>query len=248
MIARHAKLVAQWVSYGFIHGVMNTDNVTISGETIDYGPCAFLDDYVPMKVFSSIDRNGRYAYGNQPRVAVWNMAQLATALVPLMPDQDAAVEAFTASVNSFPELYMDAWRQQFGRKIGLIDANAADDALINDLLEIMAAGNSDFTNTFAALGTEAAKDNIADRDRFAAWNTRWAERRPDDYAGIMTAANPQIIPRNHQIEAVISAGVAGDFAPFHEMLAAVTQPFTPNAKYAKPPVASEVVTQTFCGT
>ena len=248
VIARNAVLVAKWMSVGFIHGVMNTDNVALSGETIDYGPCAFMDDYVPMKVFSSIDQMGRYAYGNQPRVAIWNMAQLATALVPLMPDQDAAVEAFTESVNRYPALYEAEWRRLFGRKIGLEDAQPEDDALIHDLLGLMAEDGADFTNTFANLHTDAAQDQFANREAFAAWRDRWIARRDDSLADVMAAANPHLIPRNHQVEAVIAAGVAGDFAPFHEMLDAVTQPYTTNAKFAKAPVDSEVVTRTFCGT
>ncbi|WP_438957292.1 protein adenylyltransferase SelO [Cognatiyoonia sp.] len=248
VIARNAALVAKWMSVGFIHGVMNTDNVALSGETIDYGPCAFMDDYVPMKVFSSIDQMGRYAYGNQPRVAIWNMAQLATALVPMMPDQDAAVEAFTESVNRYPALYEAEWRRLFGRKIGLEDAQPEDDALIHDLLGLMAEDGADFTNTFANLHTDAAQDQFANREAFAAWRDRWSARQDDNFAEVMAIANPHVIPRNHQAEAVIAAGVAGDFAPFHEMLDAVTQPYTPNAKFAKAPVNSEVVTRTFCGT
>jgi len=248
VIARHARLVAKWLSLGFIHGVMNTDNVTISGETIDYGPCAFMDDYEPMKVFSSIDQMGRYAYGNQPRVAVWNMAQLATALVPLMPDQDEAIEAFTESVNRFPDLYEAAWLEFFGAKLGLDVPTKDDTHLINDLLDLMSAGGSDFTNTFANLSSINASDHFADRDAFGAWVDRWQERRTPNHAEMMAAANPQVIPRNHQVEAVIQAGAEGDFAPFHDMLAAVTYPNTANEKFAKAPVASEVVTRTFCGT
>ena len=248
VIAKHARLVAQWVSLGFIHGVMNTDNVTVSGETIDYGPCAFMDNYEPMKVFSSIDQMGRYAYGNQPRVAVWNMAQLATALVPLMPDQDAAVEVFTKSVNRFPELYEAAWLEYFGPKLGLSDADKNDVPLINDLLDLMSAGGSDFTNTFANLADVDAQDHFADRDRFQAWQERWQERRSPDFQEVISKANPQVIPRNHQIEAVIQAGVDGDFEPFHKMLAAVTRPFEANTAFARAPVADEVVTRTFCGT
>lgn len=248
VIARHARLVAQWLSLGFIHGVMNTDNVTISGETIDYGPCAFMDDYQPMKVFSSIDQTGRYAYGNQPRIAVWNMAQLATALVPLMPDQEAAVEAFTKSVNRFPELYEEAWLSAFGAKIGLTDAAKEDTDLINGVLDLMSAGGSDFTNTFAQLASNNAQDQFADRDGFAEWSKRWEARRPAEFERTMAATNPQVIPRNHQVEAVIAAGVTEDYTLFHDMLAAVTQPYRFNAAYTKPPSPAEVVTQTFCGT
>lgn len=248
VIARHAALVAQWVSLGFVHGVMNTDNVTISGETIDYGPCAFLDEYNPHKVFSSIDQNGRYAYGNQPRVAVWNMAQLATAFVPLMPDQDAAIASFTESVNRFHDLYEKAWLDLFARKIGIEAPVDGDVDLINGLLDLMATDAADFTNSFANLHTDAAQDQFADRDAFGVWLEKWKQRRSENFASLMTAVNPQVIPRNHQIEAVIQSGVSGDFDPFHRMFAAVTAPYRSDPYFAKAPVETERVKRTFCGT
>lgn len=252
VITRYANLIAQWMGLGFIHGVMNTDNVSIAGETIDYGPCAFMDGYHPAQVFSVIDRQGRYAYANQPQIGAWNMAQFATSLIPLMPDQDAAIEQFTTAVNRFGDIYLAAWRAVFAAKIGIADPTSQDDGLIQTLLDLMATERADFTAVFAHLGTDTARDQFIDRAAFDAWATDWKARRSDDFAAIMAAANPQIIPRNHQVEAVVQAAVAGDFAPFHAMLDAVTQPFAPltqaTARYATPPTSAEQITRTFCGT
>jgi uncharacterized protein YdiU (UPF0061 family) len=246
--AAQGRLIAQWMSAGFIHGVMNTDNCAVSGETIDYGPCAFMDSYHPATVFSSIDHGGRYAYGNQPQIALWNLAQLATALIPLMPDRDAAIDTFTAIINRFADLYQVAWLARFGAKLGLADPTEDDRPLIEALLALMARDGSDFTNTFRALGTPAARDQFTDRDAFSAWETRWLARAPD--TALMARTNPAVIPRTHRIEQVIAAGVDGDFAPFHAMLAAVTAPFAPDPDplWTAPPADEERVTQTFCGT
>lgn len=252
VISRYANLIAKWMGLGFIHGVMNTDNASIAGETIDYGPCAFMDGYNPAQVFSAIDRQGRYAYANQPQIGAWNMAQFATSLIPLMPDQDAAIEQFTAAVNRFGDIYLAAWRGVFAAKIGIVDPTSDDVALIQDLLDLMATERADFTAAFAQLGTDQARDQFMDRTAFDAWHLRWEARKSPDAPQIMQQANPQIIPRNHQVEAVIQAGVTGDFAPFHAMLEAITQPFAPlteaTATFSKPPTKSEQVTQTFCGT
>ena len=245
MMRRQADLIAQWMALGFVHGVMNTDNCSIAGETIDYGPCAFLDTYHPQAVFSSIDRQGRYAYGNQAQIALWNIAQFATALVPLMPDQDAAIEDFTAIINRFPDIYQAAWLARFGCKIG-INATPDDLPLIEGLLTLMAQAQADFTNTFRALGHDNARDLFLDRAGFDAWEMIWLARGPD--LGLMDQTNPAVIPRTHLIEAVIQSGVDGDLGPFHAMLAAVTAPFTPNPYYATPPTDENRVSQTFCGT
>ena len=238
------------MSVGFVHGVMNTDNVSIAGETIDYGPCAFMDAYDAESVFSAIDRQGRYAYQNQPRIAVWNLAQFATSLILLMPDQDAAIEEFTTIINSFPAHYEAEWIAAFGAKLGFADPSEDDRDLITDLLAQMQQDGADFTNTFANLAGPNAQDQFTDRDVFGAWSARWQARGYD--AGIMAAANPVIIPRNHQVEAAIVAGTDGDFAPFHALLAAVTQPFAPvtdaTAAFARAPAMDERITQTFCGT
>ncbi|MDX8352193.1 protein adenylyltransferase SelO [Cognatiyoonia sp. IB215182] len=252
VIARYARLIARWMSLGFIHGVMNTDNVSIAGETIDYGPCAFMDAFHPDTVFSAIDQYGRYAYSNQPGIGAWNMAQFATALIPLMPDRDKAIEDFTAAVHRFPEHYEAAWLEAFGRKLGIMDADEDDRTLIADLLDMMTKDGADFTNVFANLGTDTARDQFIDRDAFDAWALRWNTRKSPDAAAIMAKANPQIIPRNHRVEEAITAGRSGNLEPFHALLAAVTQPYAPltdeTARFARAPSKEERVTRTFCGT
>lgn len=249
VIGRYAKLIAQWMGLGFIHGVMNTDNVSIAGETIDYGPCAFIDAFRPDMVFSAIDQFGRYAYGNQPGIGAWNMAQFATALIPLMPDRDVAIEDFTAAVHQFPVIYEQAWLTIFGDKLGIANVTEDDRPLITDLLDLMTKDGADFTNTFANLGQDAARDQFLDRDAFDDWDMRWRLRRAPDAAAIMGKANPLVIPRNHRVEEVIAAGRKGDMAPFHALLAAVTQPFEVTAvKYTRAPTEDERVTRTFCGT
>lgn len=244
VIARYADLIAKWMGLGFIHGVMNTDNVSIAGETIDYGPCAFMDGFHPDSVFSAIDQFGRYAYSNQSGIGVWNMAQFATALIPLMPDRDAAVEDFTAAVHRMPALYETAWLKVFGAKLGLANPTEDDRTLITDLLDLMAKDGADFTNTFATM----SRDQFINRDAFDAWAALWHLRRSDDATAIMAKANPQVIPRNHRVEEVIVAGRGGDYAPFHALLNAVTEPYTPHTDFARAPSKDEQVTRTFCGT
>ncbi len=252
VIEKYAKLIAKWMGLGFIHGVMNTDNVSIAGETIDYGPCAFMDNFHPDSVFSAIDQYGRYAYSNQPGIGAWNMAQFATALIPLMPDRDAAIESFTQAVNGFAQVYETAWLAVFAAKLGITDTTENDRPLITDLLGLMATDDADFTNVFAALGTDATRDQFLDRDAFDAWSIRWTARKSNDSHAIMAASNPKIIPRNHRVEEAIVAGRAGDLAPFHALLQAVTEPFAPltndTAKFAQAPLPNERVTRTFCGT
>lgn len=244
VIAHQATLVAKWMGVGFIHGVMNTDNASIAGETIDYGPCAFMDSYHPERVFSAIDQFGRYAYQNQPRIAAWNMAQFATSLIPLMDDRDAAIEEFTIAVNRFNDIFEVERRKVFGAKLGILDMSAHDDPLMIDLLDLMAKDGSDFTNTFADL--ENAHDQFLDRDAFETWQSRWSFRRNAE------PVNPRIIPRNHLIEAMIANALDGDFGPFHAMLAATTDPFSPvtagTARFAKTPTDDEQIIRTHCGT
>ena len=249
--AAQAELIAAWMSVGFIHGVMNTDNCTISGETIDYGPCAFMDAYHEARVFSSIDRGGRYAYGNQPGIAVWNMAQLATSLIQLSADPEAAVEAATAIVHAMPGQLQAAWLRRFGAKIGLADPTPDDLPLIEDLLALMQAQGADFTTTFAALGSATARDQFTDRNAFDAWHARWSERVGPDAHDIMAHSNPQIIPRNHRIEEMIAAAVGGDMQPFERMMTALTHPYDPASEFddlRRPPTQDEIVPATFCGT
>ena len=253
VIERQARLVAQWLSVGFIHGVMNTDNSAISGETIDYGPCAFMDGYHPQTVYSSIDAHGRYGYDNQAHVIVWNMAQFATALVPLMPDQDAAIEAFTALVHAMPERIEAARQHAFCAKIGIADPDADDAALADDLLARMAEGRADFTNTFRALLEGGARDQFLDPAAFDAWEAGWRARiaREPDPDAVMRGANPAVIPRNHRVEQMIEAAVAGDYTPFERLLDVLARPYEDQpgaADLRRPPAASEVVRATFCGT
>lgn len=253
VIDAQARLVALWMGVGFIHGVMNTDNTAISGETIDYGPCAFIDTYHPQTVFSSIDAHGRYGYDNQPNVIVWNMAQFATSLVPLMPDQDDAIEIFTRAVHAMPGKIAAAWLQVFGRKIGIAAATGADEPLISGLLQRMADNRADFTNTFRALGDGAPRNQFLDPADFDAWEPAWRARltREDNPEATMHAANPAYIPRNHRVEQMIEAAAAGDLVPFERLLSVLSRPYEaqPNASdLARPPQPSEVVQQTFCGT
>ncbi|MGB0440645.1 MAG: protein adenylyltransferase SelO family protein, partial [Paracoccaceae bacterium] len=244
---------ARWMSVGFIHGVMNTDNCAISGETIDYGPCAFVDDYHPETVFSSIDRMGRYAYGAQADIIIWNMAQLATSLLALMPDPQAALPGFQSAVEGAAQTMRAAWLRHMAPKIGLARPDPSDAPLVADLLQIMADGGSDFTNTFAALTTGDARDEITDQDAWQAWSTRWRDRLASEHDALetMARANPILIPRNHQIEAMIGAAVAGDDAPFHRLMAALSTPFTADPETSDlrlPPTAGQRVHATFCGT
>ncbi|WP_444455657.1 protein adenylyltransferase SelO [Rhodobacter capsulatus] len=252
-VEAQAKLVAQWLSFGFIHGVMNTDNCALSGETIDYGPCAFLDVYHPQKVFSSIDSYGRYAYANQPQIALWNLTQLASCLLPLIGPEEKAVEQAQAVLDGFAPAYQAAWLYRMGRKIGLERATEADRPLIESLLSRMASEGADFTRTFRGLVTGQARDEFPDPCAFDSWETLWQARLTREVVpqAVLSAANPVRIPRNHRIEEVITAAVLGDFAPFHQLQAALTHPFDPNPDFAAfeaAPTPDERVTRTFCGT
>jgi len=249
--AKQAELVAAWMSVGFIHGVMNTDNCSIAGETIDYGPCAFMDEFHMGMVFSSIDRQARYAYGNQPNMVMWNMAQLATALLPLAQDKDAMLEEATAIIHAMPDQIEAAWLARFGAKIGLHDPQPEDTDLIQSLLDLMQTDGADFTNTFRALSGDAARDQFTDRAAFDTWSKEHRARlasEPDPIA-TMNAANPAVIPRNHRIEQMIEAAASGDMTPFNRLMTALSNPYNEtDADLARPPAASEVVQATFCGT
>ena len=259
VIARQADLVAKWLLIGFIHGVMNTDNCSIAGETIDYGPCAFMDAYDPGAVFSSIDHQGRYAYANQPRIALWNLTRLAECLLPLLGgDETAATDALAAFAPRFQAAYLAGLR----RKIGLLTEREGDDELAQSLLTLMASDGADFTLTFRRLcdaaegpaGDAAVRALFKDARAYDAWATRWrvrlaAEKPP---AGAMRAMNPAFIPRNHLVEAALAAAVeCSDFRPFEDLLAVLSRPFGDQpelARYATPPRDEERVLQTFCGT
>ncbi|MDO5658091.1 MAG: YdiU family protein [Paracoccus sp. (in: a-proteobacteria)] len=246
VIARQAATIARWMALGFVHGVMNTDNMAISGETIDYGPCAFIDGFRRDMVFSSIDRHGRYAWAEQPHVAVWNLAQFASCLIPLMGDEARAIEEATRAVHAFPEIYRREYLARFGEKLGLTQP---DPALIEDLLSLMERDRADFTRVFNGLATGRAGEAFTDRAGFAAWQARWQAAGPDP--ALMARANPLRIPRNHRIEEVIQASVAGDDTPFHRMLAALSAPYEARAEWddlSDPPQPSQIVQRTFCGT
>jgi uncharacterized protein YdiU (UPF0061 family) len=249
VVAAQARLVAAWMALGFVHGVMNTDNMAVSGETIDYGPCAFLDGYHPDAVFSSIDQWGRYAYGQQPQVAAWNLAQLASSLLPLLGGE-AAVPAATEAVRGFAGQFAAAWRERFAAKLGLAADDPEAQPLANRLLELMAAVWADFTITFRALaGDGELPAELSTLPGFAAWRAEWEARGPDRPA--MLRANPAVIPRNHRIEAMIAAAVAGDLGPLDRLRAALARPFDPPPgleDLRDPPAEEERVTQTFCGT
>ncbi|MDP2086172.1 MAG: YdiU family protein [Gemmobacter sp.] len=256
-VAAQARLVARWMALGFIHGVMNTDNAHVGGITIDYGPCAFLDAYHPGRVFSSIDRSGRYAYANQPQIAVWNMAQLASCLLPLIDaDPNRAIEPATAVLHGFEAAWQAEWLAQFRAKLGLATADEGDRALIEGLLDRMADGEADFTRTFRALAEGGAEAEFRDPAALRAWEPLWharlaAEgRTPEQAQTAMRAVNPAIIPRNHRIEAAIEAAVAGDLGPFRALEAALARPFdaAPDDPLRAAPAPAEAVHQTFCGT
>ena len=249
--AAQADLVAAWMSVGFIHGVMNTDNCAISGETIDYGPCAFMDAFHPNRVFSSIDRQGRYAYANQPQIVVWNMAQLATSLLQQLDDPESGVAEATEIVHAMPALIEQAWLRRFAAKIGITTPKAEDTALIDALLSLMQTDGADFTNAFRALSGDDAAGQFTDRAAFANWRDAWQQRiaAEPDPKSVMDAANPAVIPRNHRIEAMINAAVAGDMDPFHRLMTALARPYREtDADLHRAPTAQEIVPATFCGT
>ncbi|MBS0442319.1 MAG: YdiU family protein [Proteobacteria bacterium] len=260
---RQAALIAQWMNVGFIHGVMNTDNMTISGETIDYGPCAFMEGYDPAAVFSSIDHGGRYAYGNQPKIARWNLARFAEALLPLAADADdeAAVQRVVAQamevIDAFPAWYEAELLRGQRAKLGLSDERDGDAALAADWLALLHAQHADFTLAWRALadaaeGREAAlRSLLAEPAAVDAWLLRWRERGAHD-AARLRSVNPRIVPRNQRVEEALASATEGDLAPFEQLLAALRKPFddAPElAPYAEPaPAEITAGYQTFCGT
>jgi uncharacterized protein YdiU (UPF0061 family) len=254
---RQATLVAQWMHVGFIHGVMNTDNMAISGETIDYGPCAFMDSYDTETVFSSIDRQGRYAYLNQPPIAQWNLARFAEALLRLIDgNTQRAIRLAEDAVYAFPDKYEQAWLAGMRRKLGLLDEAPDDRELANELLTAMHAHGLDYTNTMRALATTQSIDAVA--PDLQSWLVRWQARFRNQAAGMdaalktMRTANPAVIPRNHLVEAALGAAVRdNDLGPFERLQQALAAPYeeTPdNADYRSPPAVRDRAYQTFCGT
>jgi uncharacterized protein YdiU (UPF0061 family) len=269
IVERQARLVAHWMSLGFIHGVMNTDNTSISGETIDYGPCAFMESYDPATVFSSIDHRGRYAYGNQPAAMFWNLERLAETLLPLLFDEEGGDEAGLASAHEALEAFgphFEAARfAGMRRKLGLMTEREEDASLIDDLLQRMTQNHADFTLTFRTLcdvaageGSEAVRALFADPAAYDAWEIRWRSRlakdptSPQERAAEMRLASPSFIPRNHMVEAALNAAIERqDFAPFEDLVNVLGRPYEDQPgmeRYTVPARPEERVTATFCGT
>jgi len=266
--ARQAALIARWLGVGFIHGVMNTDNMTISGETIDFGPCAFMDRYDPRTVYSSIDHGGRYAYGNQPMIGQWNIARLAEALLPLIDaDQDRAVEAANAAVTGFMERFQAEWKAVIRAKTGLgATEEDGDQQLIRDLLTLLFDGKADFTLAFRRLSDAAGSETadaalerlLQEPAAFAPWLAAWRARLAREAmpaqarAAAMRRVNPAFIPRNHRVEeALTEAADHGDFSLFHALNTVLAKPYEDQpafAAYAEPPKPGEEIIATFCGT
>jgi uncharacterized protein YdiU (UPF0061 family) len=259
VIDRQASLIARWQLVGFIHGVMNTDNMAISGETIDYGPCAFMNTYRPDTVFSSIDHAGRYAYGNQPAIAQWNLARFAETLLPLVDsDHEKAIAVATEALGEYPALFERYWLAGMRKKLGLQSDEAGDVELIGSLLEWMQNSRADFTNTFRDLSSEEPLAGAPYRDPdFQAWHSRWQLRlsrdgRPTPLAyTVMRAVNPAVIPRNHRVEEALSAAEdRDDLSVLHRLLAALASPYeagADSAQYQDPP-PDDCNYRTFCGT
>ena len=259
VIERQAKLVASWMHVGFIHGVMNTDNMTISGETIDYGPCAFMDIFSMDTVFSSIDTQGRYKYGSQAHAAQWNLARLADSLLPLLDDDaKSAITLAEEAIASFGDIFNQAWISGMRRKLGLLDEEAGDFSLAQDLLEWMQSARADYTRTFRDLSQETLPDNTSYQlPLFQQWQTHWHERRKRDKGpldasiDLMCKSNPAIIPNNYHVESVLSSAEDGDLTPFLALLEALQHPFeetSSNARYRNPALLPDPHYQTFCGT
>jgi serine/tyrosine/threonine adenylyltransferase len=262
VVGAQAELVAQWMAVGFIHGVMNTDNTTISGETIDYGPCAFIDAYDPATVFSSIDHGGRYAYGNQPAIMTWNLARLAEAMLPLFDDDgERAVQLATSALETFPQRFQDAWSRAMRPKLGMAAHDEGGDALIADLLAMMQEQRVDYTSCLRSLSSAARGDAattqalFTEPQAFDAWAQRWDKLLGDDRTAIAAAmdrVNPVYVPRNHIVEEVLTAASWGDVAAFEEFLDVVTHPYDERPgfeRYAQPaPIDTAASYRTFCGT
>jgi len=270
VIARQAQLIAQWMLLGFIHGVMNTDNTSISGETIDYGPCAFMEAYDPAKVYSSIDHGGRYAYGNQPRVALWNLARLAESLLPVLAQESGSEEAGLVAANealsAFEPQFQAAHSAGLRRKLGLVVEREGDAALAENLLQCMAANHADFTLTFRRLcdaaagpkGDAGVRALFADPAAYDGWAAGWRRRLEEEIAdgqartAAMRRMNPLFIPRNHLVEAALdAANLRQDFQPFEDLLAVISRPYDERPeleRFSAPARPEERVLQTFCGT
>jgi serine/tyrosine/threonine adenylyltransferase len=259
LVQKQAELITHWMRVGFIHGVMNTDNVSICGETIDYGPCAFMDEYNPSTVFSYIDKRGRYAYGKQPHIAQWNLARLAESLLPLIhSNQESALAMASEVVNEFSSIYHDQWLKMMRSKLGLVTTLQQDERLINDLLNWMQQCAADYTNTFAYLTYgEKFQHQVYAESSFQQWYQRWQERltqdqnRAEDSIAMMKSNNPAVIPRNHVVENVLASATQGNVKSFHALLQVLKKPYQYEKgveHYQSPPQPCERVKNTFCGT
>ena len=259
VIEKQAELMTHWMRVGFVHGVMNTDNMALSGETIDYGPCAFMDTYDPNTVFSSIDHMGRYAYANQPAIAQWNLARFAETLLPLLDDDlDKATEVAEEAINGFGVVYKEKSLSMLRGKIGLFGEQSEDESLITDLLTWMHQQNADYTNTFMDLTNELPpKGECYEKDDFKEWYARWQVRLTknteplESSLSLMRSNNPVVIPRNHRVEQVLDAATNGDLQPLEDLLAVLQEPYNYRRdlkSYQLPPKPEEKVCQTFCGT
>lgn len=263
VIARQARLIAHWMQLGFIHGVMNTDNMSVSGETIDYGPCAFLDTYHPLKKFSFIDQQGRYAFARQGEIAHWNLTRFAETLIPLIhQDTEKSIAHAEAALERFPEIHHDALQQRLTAKIGLEGDASHDWPLVTALLEAMTAGEADFTLVFRHLTIALETDDNApvirlfnQPDAITSWLSDWRTRiqdlTKDDVLALMRRSNPIFIPRNHRIEEAIQAAYRGDYQPFHRLNDILQHPFAEQpdtTEYESAPAPEQIVQATFCGT
>ena len=259
VIEKQAELITHWMRVGFIHGVMNTDNMALSGETIDYGPCAFMDAYNPGTVFSSIDHTGRYAYAKQPAIAQWNLARLAETLLPLLDDDpNKAKDLAEEAIHSFGAVYKEKSLSMLRAKVGLFGEQPRDEKLISDLLDWMQQTDADYTNTFVDLTNEVPPSGERyDSDTFKEWHARWQTRvaanpQPlESSLDLMRANNPVVIPRNHKVEQALEAANTGDLQPFRDLIAALQEPYKNDSNlkpYQSPPKPDEKVCQTFCGT
>ena len=259
VIEKQTKLVVDWMRVGFIHGVMNTDNMAISGETIDYGPCAFMDTYDPETVFSSIDQNGRYAFFNQPGITKWNLARFAECLVPLIhDDKNTGIQIATEIVNSFSEIYKKNWLEMMRKKLGLLGKEAKDEKLITDLLAWMHKNKADYTNTFCFLMNENFQNKkIYNNQSFLDWKKQWQDRlkinsnSPEESLRLMRLSNPLVIPRNHKVEETLEAANSGDLKPAKNLLKILEKPYEDKKeinKYQLPAPPSDKIYKTFCGT
>ena len=260
IIDQQAELITNWMRVGFIHGVMNTDNVALSGETIDYGPCAFMDHYDPLTVFSSIDHQGRYSFANQPIIAQWNLARLAETILPLISDNnEKALKLAEEAINAFADLYQSKWLDMMRRKIGLITKKNEDKDLISELLDTMQKHKADFTNTFRFLSEDVLSgDDIFKTEEFLTWYKKWKLRLKkesntfENIKKIMDTNNPRVIPRNHLVEKALKSAEEGDLETFVDFSKIIKNPYSSSIdvpkKYLNPPNDSEKVLQTFCGT